>query len=82
MGYAKTSGGYCDHRDCGRATAKNASDAPLDKAAVIKMIAGNKCEVKDWKLEDPQMAKIDADTYVLATKEHLTETALPRTGSR
>jgi hypothetical protein len=40
----------------------------MDKAAVIKMIAGNKCEVKDWKLEDPQMAKIDADTYVLSYK--------------
>ena len=40
----------------------------MDKAAVIKMIANNKCEVKDWKLEDPQMAKIDADTYVLSYK--------------
>jgi hypothetical protein len=40
----------------------------MDKAAVIKMIAGNKCDVKDWKLEDPQMAKIDADTYVLSYK--------------
>lgn len=40
----------------------------MDKAAVIRMIAGNKCEVKDWKLEDPQMGKIDADTYVLSYK--------------
>ena len=40
----------------------------VDKAAVIKMIAGNKCDVKDWKLEDPQMGKIDADTYVLSYK--------------
>jgi uncharacterized protein DUF4440 len=40
----------------------------MDKAAVIKMIAGNKCDVKDRKLEDPQMAKIDADTYVLSYK--------------
>ena len=38
----------------------------MDKAAVIRMIAGNKCDVKDWKLEDPQMSKIDADTYVLS----------------
>jgi len=39
---------------------------PMDKVAVIQMIAGNKCGVKDWKLEDPQMARIDADTYVLS----------------
>lgn len=38
----------------------------MDKAAMIKMIAGNKCDVKDWKLEDPRMGKIDADTYVLS----------------
>jgi hypothetical protein len=38
----------------------------MDKAAVIRMIAGNKCDVEDWKLEDPQMGKIDADTYVLS----------------
>src|SRR5258708_3777615 len=31
----------------------------MDKAAVIKMIAGNKCGVKTWNLEDPKMAKID-----------------------
>jgi hypothetical protein len=37
----------------------------MDKAAVVKLIAGNKCSVKDWKLEDPLMARIDADTYVL-----------------
>ena len=40
----------------------------MDKTAVIRMIAGNKCDVKDWKLEDPQMGKIDADTYVLSYK--------------
>lgn len=40
----------------------------MDKAAVIRMIAGNKCDVKDWKLEDPRMGKIDADTYVLSYK--------------
>lgn len=38
----------------------------LDKAAVVKLIAGNQCNVKDWKLEDPQTARIDADTYVLS----------------
>src|SRR4051812_17445952 len=37
----------------------------MDKAAVLKVIAGNKCDVKTWKLEEPQMSKIDADTYVL-----------------
>jgi Domain of unknown function (DUF4440) len=38
----------------------------MGKAAVVKLIAGNMCKVKDWKLEDPQMARIDADTYVLS----------------
>jgi hypothetical protein len=37
----------------------------MDKAAVVKWIAGNKCNVKDWKLEDPLMVRIDADTYLL-----------------
>lgn len=40
----------------------------MDKAAIVKMIAGGKCEVKEWKLEDPQMAIIDADTAVLSYK--------------
>ena len=40
-----------------------------DKAAALKMIGGMKCEIKDgWKLEDPQMAKINDDTYVLSYK--------------
>ncbi len=38
----------------------------LDKAAAIRMIAGNRCDVKDWQLEDPRMAQIDADTYVVS----------------
>lgn len=41
----------------------------MSKAEMLKMIAGNKCEVKDgWKLEDPQMAKINDDTYVMSYK--------------
>jgi ketosteroid isomerase-like protein len=40
----------------------------MDKAGVIKMIAGNKCDVKTWNLEAPQLARIDADTYVLSYK--------------
>lgn len=42
------------------------SGQQMDKAAVVKLIADNKCNVKDWKLEDPLMARIDADTYVLS----------------
>jgi hypothetical protein len=38
----------------------------MDKAAAVKFIAGNTCNVKDWKLEDPLAAKIDAETYVLS----------------
>jgi hypothetical protein len=40
----------------------------LDKAAVIKMVAANKCEVKNWKLDDPQIGEIDANTFVLSYK--------------
>jgi hypothetical protein len=36
------------------------------KAAVVKMIAGVKCDVKTWNLDEHWMAKIDADTYVLS----------------
>lgn len=43
--------------------------ARASKAEAIKMMEGVKCEVKDgWKLEEPQMSKIDADTYVLSYK--------------
>ncbi len=37
----------------------------MDKAAVVRMIAGLKCDAKTWNLDEQQMAKIDADTYVL-----------------
>ena len=40
----------------------------MGKADVVKMIGSNKCNVKDWKLEEPQMAKIEDDTYVLTYK--------------
>jgi ketosteroid isomerase-like protein len=40
-----------------------------NKAAATKMIAGVKCDVKEgWKLDEPQTAMIDADTYVLTYK--------------
>lgn len=38
----------------------------MDKAGVVKMINGVKCDIKEgWTLDDPKMAKIDNDTYVL-----------------
>jgi len=40
----------------------------MNKGEVVKMISGVKCEMKDWKLEDPQMTTIDADTAVLIYK--------------
>ncbi len=52
----------------------------LDKAAVIKVVAGNKCNVKDWKLEEPQMSKIDADTYVLSYKGTFAGSCIGRDG--
>ena len=38
----------------------------IDKAAVVKMVAGNKCDVRTWNLDEPWLAKIDTDTYVLS----------------
>ena len=38
----------------------------MDKAALVKMIAGIKCDAKTWNLDEPWMAKIDAETYVLS----------------
>lgn len=41
----------------------------ISKADTVKMISGVKCDVKEaLKFEDPQMAMIDADTYVLSYK--------------
>lgn len=41
----------------------------VGKAEVVKYIGENKCEVKEgWKLEEPQMVMIDADTYLLTYK--------------
>jgi ketosteroid isomerase-like protein len=41
----------------------------MDKAATTKMIAGVKCDIKDgWKLDEPHVSTIDADTYVLSYK--------------
>lgn len=39
-----------------------------DKASSIKMIAGVKCDVKTWSLDEPQMTMIDADTAALVYK--------------
>jgi hypothetical protein len=36
----------------------------MDKAAVVKMVAGVKCDAKTWSLDEQQVARIDADTYV------------------
>ena len=41
----------------------------MDKAGLTKMAASSKCNVKEGgKLEDPQIAKIDSDTYVISYK--------------
>ncbi|MEO7148697.1 MAG: nuclear transport factor 2 family protein [Rhodanobacteraceae bacterium] len=44
----------------------------LSKTDVIKMISGVKCEVKEgWALTQPQMLKIDNDTYVLSYESNM-----------
>lgn len=39
-----------------------------NKADTLKMVSENKCEVKTWSLDEPQMVSIDADTAVLTYK--------------
>jgi len=38
------------------------------KADVLKEIAGVKCDMKSWSIDEPQMSTIDADTAVLTYK--------------
>jgi ketosteroid isomerase-like protein len=41
----------------------------MGKAEVVKMISGVNCNIKEgWSLTEPQMEKIDNDTYVLTYK--------------
>ncbi len=41
----------------------------MDKAAAVKMIAGNKCDIKDgWKLDEGHVSTVDRDTFVLTYK--------------
>lgn len=40
----------------------------MNKAETVKMIGAVKCDVKSMDLTEPQMAKIDADTYVISYK--------------
>ncbi len=41
----------------------------LSKTDAVKMISGVKCDVKEgWSVTEPQMSKIDNDTYVLSYK--------------
>ncbi|HEV7701563.1 MAG TPA: nuclear transport factor 2 family protein [Pyrinomonadaceae bacterium] len=39
-----------------------------DKAGSVAMIAKSKCDVKSFNLDEPQMSKIDDDTYALTYK--------------
>ncbi len=41
---------------------------PMDKAGTVKMIAGVKCDIKSWDLSEPQMSRIDNDTYAMSYK--------------
>jgi ketosteroid isomerase-like protein len=38
----------------------------MDKAAIVEMIGGVNCDIETWNLDEPQMAKIDADTYAFS----------------
>ena len=41
---------------------------PAGKADMVKMVGEVKCDVKSFDISEPQMAKIDNDTYVLVAK--------------
>jgi hypothetical protein len=38
----------------------------IDKAEAVDMVAGTRCDVQTWNLDDPWMARVHADTYVLS----------------
>ena len=40
----------------------------MNKADVIKMISGVRCNIKGWSLTEPHMQRINNDTYVLSYK--------------
>ena len=41
----------------------------MGKAEIVKMISGVKCSIKEgWSLTEPQMSKINDDTYILSYK--------------
>lgn len=40
----------------------------MGKADIAKMISEVKCDVKTWSLDDPQMSRIDDNTYVISYK--------------
>lgn len=52
----------------------------MDKAATLKMIADTKCDVKTWNLDEPWLAKIDADAYVLSYRSTCDGTCLAADG--
>ncbi len=40
----------------------------MSRPEILQMIGSFKCDVKTWNIEDPQMAMINADTYVMSYK--------------
>jgi len=40
----------------------------MSRGELLGMIGSFKCDVKTWSLDDPQMEKLDADTYVISYK--------------
>jgi ketosteroid isomerase-like protein len=42
----------------------------MDRAALLKMVAETKCEVKTWSLEEPEMVVVDPDTAVIVYKSN------------
>ena len=47
----------------------------MSKADVVKMISGNKCDIKvGWALTEPQMVKLNNDAYVLSYRTNMERT--------
>lgn len=40
----------------------------MSKSELVGMIGSFKCDVKSWSVDDPQVSRIDADTYVVSAK--------------
>lgn len=74
--YAKGDGAYFEGMLSDKAVMSMGKDR-MDKAAIVSMIKTAKCDMKDGiKLTDPQMSKINDDTYAFTYKNETAGTCM------